>query len=98
LSNGLYPFIHKRKSFEHEKELRALIWTIEHGKNTWGINNKFKNVDGLNVPVDVSVLIERVFVAPTAPGWVHELVTSIVDRFGLSVPVVRSHLAESPFY
>lgn len=98
LSHGLYPFIHKRKSFEHEKELRALIWTIEHGKNASGANNKFKDVDGLNVPVNLNALIERVFVAPTAPVWVRELIESIVKRFGLSASVVQSKLLESPFY
>ena len=25
--NGMYPFIHKRREFEHEKEVRAFIWT-----------------------------------------------------------------------
>jgi hypothetical protein len=30
--NMLAPTMYKRKSFEHERELRAVIWTLEHGK------------------------------------------------------------------
>src|SRR5438128_9116768 len=47
------PIMYKRKSFEHERELRAAIWTLEHGKNNWGLDNKFKDVSGLYVPVDI---------------------------------------------
>ena len=33
LDNSLSPFMYKRKNFEFEDELRALIWTPQHGKN-----------------------------------------------------------------
>ena len=88
----------KRKSFEHERELRAVIWTLEHGKNSWGPENKFKEVSGLYVPVDVPTLVERVHIAPTAPNWVRELIDSLIKRFGYTIPVVQSSLAEAPFY
>jgi hypothetical protein len=96
--NILAPTMCKRKSFEHERELRAVIWTLEHGKNTWGPENKFKDISGLYVSVDISALIERVYVAPTAPSWVRELIDSLVKRFGYTIPVVQSGLAEAAFY
>jgi len=46
MGNTLSPFLYKRKSFEHEDELRSLIWTPQHGKNDI-LNpdkNKYKNV------------------------------------------------------
>ncbi len=69
MGNTLSPFVYKRKSFEHEDELRLLIWTPQHGKNDIlnPDNNKYKNVPGLYVPVDLKVLIEKVYVAPNAP-------------------------------
>ena len=33
MGNLISPFMYKRKSFEYEDELRALIWTPQHGKN-----------------------------------------------------------------
>jgi hypothetical protein len=96
--NALTPVISKRRSFEHERELRAVVWTMQHGKNGWGLENKLKDSNGLYVPVSTSSLIERVYVAPTAPGWVRELLESLMKKFGLSAPVLQSSLAEAPFY
>jgi hypothetical protein len=95
--NMLAPTMYKRKSFEHERERRAVIWTLEHGKNTWE-DNKFKDVSGLYVTVDIPVLVERIFVAPTAASWVRALIDSLVRRFGYSIPVVQSSLADAVFY
>jgi hypothetical protein len=49
--NVLSPFMFKRKSFEHERELRALIWTSEHGKNVSSPRtlNKYRDQSGLRV-------------------------------------------------
>src|ERR1700730_3104477 len=92
--NIMYPTIYKRKSFEHEKELRALIWTAQEGKNMFGSENKFKDESGLYVHVDILTLVERVYVAPTAPGWIRDLIASLIKRFGLEIPVVQSSLAD----
>lgn len=98
--NILSPFMYKRKSFEHEKELRALIWTPQHGRNDM-INpehNIYKNVSGLNVPVDLDVLIEKIHLAPSAPDWILELVKAVTKRYGLVKEVVRSSLDATPLY
>jgi hypothetical protein len=96
--NLLFPFMHKRKSFEHEKELRALIWTPQHGKNdlTDPSKNKFKDTPGLYVPVDIKALIQAVFVAPTADRWFADLVSSLTRRFDLNLTVVKSRLTDLP--
>lgn len=100
LGNTLSPFMYKRKSFEHEKELRALIWTPQDGKNFIGnpAINKFRDHVGLYVPVNLEVLISRVFVSPTAPQWMLELLESVVNMYGLKAPVVQSDLASTPVY
>lgn len=99
MGNVLSPFLHKRKSFEHERELRALIWTPQHGKNSMppGVN-KHAHDRGIYVSADLNVLVERIYVAPTAPQWFHELIRSLVKRFNLNKPVVQSDLAASPLY
>jgi hypothetical protein len=99
MGNLLSPFLHKRKSFEHERELRALIWTPQHGKNSMppGVN-KHAHDNGLYVSVELNDLIERIYVASTAPEWFHELINSLVTRFGLNKPVLQSDLAATPLY
>jgi len=98
--NALLPYLYKRKSFEHERELRAIIWTPQDGKNdlTDPNKNKFKNVFGIYVPVNIDVLIGRVYIAPTSPSWMVELIEAIVKRFGLNKQVVHSSLSEVPIY
>lgn len=59
--NILNPFVHKRKSFEHEKEIRAVLmkWPIEpfdFAKDTIG--------QGLLIPVDMNILVEKIYVSP----------------------------------
>lgn len=98
--NMLSPFLYKRKSFEHEKELRALIWTPQNGKNTIGnlSENKFRDQAGLYIPVNLEALISRVYLSPTAPYWMLELLESLFKKYGLKIRIVQSDLATTPVY
>src|SRR6266480_185169 len=97
---AFYPIMHKRKSFEHEHELRAVIWTVEGNKNQLPIQNpdvnRFKDIPGLYVPVELSTLIKAIYVAPSAPKWIVDLLNSLVKRYSLDKPIVHSELAASP--
>lgn len=97
-SNPLAPFLYKRKSFEHEHEVRALIppANIAEILRSPGVE---ANKPGEWVPVDIAQTIERVFIAPNAPDWFLELVQQVTNRYEQgAVPVVRSALAREPFY
>lgn len=100
MANGLSPFIHKRKSFEYEDELRALIWTLQNGGNDLNDpnNNKYSDTLGLNVPVDLSILVEKVYVSLSAPSWLREIVASVAEKYGLQKEIVQSDLASRPIY
>lgn len=100
MTNALSPFMHKRKSFEHEKELRALIWTAEDRKNLVGYppQNIYRDLTGLYVSVDLALLINHIYVTPTAPSWTVELLRSVVKKYGLEAKVIHSDLASAPLY
>jgi len=85
--NDLRLFMHKRKSFEHENEIRALI----HDEN-----DSEKN--GIFVPVDVPALIEKIYVAPTAEYWILDLVKSITKKYELNNEVIKSSLFDDPVF
>jgi hypothetical protein len=76
-------FMHKRLSFESEREVRAVLW---HGdKESW-----FElegHPAGVYVPVDPELLVEHVFVTPKAPSWFLDLVEAVSQRYGLAAPV-----------
>ena len=99
----LYPFVHKRRSFEFESELRAVITHYPEGEDPdGGVTaeelREATPVDGLTVAVDVGQLIQAVHVAPTAPHWFFDLVSSVVERYEISAKVVQSSLAEEPLF
>ena len=95
--NLLNLFLHKRKSYKYEEELRALIWTMEEGKNYLS-NNQYANIDGLAVKVNLDNLIDKIYIAPTAPTWIIDLLNSLLSKYGLTKPIVQSNLSEGEFY
>ncbi len=94
--NVLYPIIHKRKSFEHERELRALIW-FQNDRNRKLLEEKDLSY-GLSLKIDLKELIDSIYVSPNAPDWLHNLVQSVAKRYELEVDVHQSKINESPIY
>lgn len=96
--NTFYPFLHKRRSFEHERELRAVIQKLPVAEGR-GVDWTKELFDaGVYVPIDLGVLIESVSVSPTALTWFHELVESTTMKYGLKKEVVQSQLGQDPVY
>ena len=95
--NLFKPFLHKRKSFEHERELRACVWSspLVDGKPDWSIAPM---EHGCHVSVDAKRLVERVFVAPSAPPWFTRIVKSTVQKFGFDFPVLQSRMDDDPVF
>ena len=95
--NTFAPFLYKRRSFEHEKEVRAITLgdfeLVEKGRIRVA---QGRHETGAYYTVDISHLIEEVVVAPYADKWFIELVQSVASRYGITEPVSRSRLSESP--
>ena len=79
-------FWHKRKSFEYEKEVRAIIHNFEHG-------DEF----GINVQVNLHELIKCVYISPYAPIWFYDVVADVIGRYGYNFNISMSNMAETPF-
>ncbi len=86
-------FLHKRRAFEHEREYRAIlsldpnfVWDDE------------ENPYGKYIPIDVDLMIEKVFVSPGTPGWYTELIVSMCEKYGLQKEVVPSGLTKKPIF
>ena len=93
--NLFYRYLHKRKSFEHEKEIRAIACEIP--TNDQGIDLSRDICDiGKYYEVDLPLLIQEVVVAPFAPDWFLELVKSVTVRYNREFPVVKSAIAANP--
>jgi hypothetical protein len=80
-------FTRKRRSCEHEREVRAIVPFVRDG-----------SAAGLAVECDLSQLIEEVRVAPSAPSWFRDLVEAVAERHDLSVLVRQSDRDASPLH
>jgi len=77
-----YPVYYKRKSFDHERELRCVILDSNTGSAP----------DGVSVKLDVGTLLSRLYVSPEAPAWIADVIREELVHYGLSSSVVRSDL------
>ena len=96
-SNILGPFVHKRKSFEHEKEIRGLVskWPIS-GES---LDFTIETIDhGLQIKVYIETLIERIHVAPNAPRWFTSLVDNASKRYGYNFEIIQSQLKNKALF
>ncbi len=94
--------LRKRKSFEHEREIRAVAT-----ETAWG-DSPALDVDhqpktrfeggGDYVPTDLGTLIEGIYVSPEAPSWFFKLVRSTVRRFELDSRIHQSDLGRDPVF
>ena len=93
--NVLRPYLYKRKSFEHEREVRAIFQDYP--------DPEFERAEpaaecGLNFAVDVDRLIDKVYLAPTSAPWIAEVTQAVLDRFDVKRTVVHSSLAADPVF
>lgn len=80
------PIWYKRTAFQHENEVRAIF------------HEAGSKIDGMPVKMDLDLLIEKVYISPSAPGWFAELVKNVLKKYGLNKNVEHSKLDETPVY
>jgi hypothetical protein len=87
---------HKRKSFEHEKEVRAVFWDSSRLKDvlTEGPPEPAGNI----YAVDLNRLITAIYVSPAADDLLLDVVEGISNQYGLSAPVLMSGVNAPPAY
>ena len=91
------PFLHKRVSFEHEKEVRAVHASFGRPSEVNTIAGPFPP-DGIAIVTDAAVLISEVRVSPAAPSWFAAVVTDVTHKYGLECAVKQSELDGDPVY
>ena len=92
--NMFHPFLHKRRSFEHERELRAIVQFTEDAFK----NEKEPPEDGIWVNCDLDILVEHICVSPSSPKWFRELLQQILKRYGRAFTLQQSSLAAKPLF
>ncbi|WKV12188.1 DUF2971 domain-containing protein [Marivirga harenae] len=89
------PIIHKRKAFEHERELRlfAEIQDAVHDDYYWEDNE-----NGKFISCDLNKLIHKIILPPTSGGDVKRKVEEILGSNGKTSIIEKSSLLKPPVY
>ena len=97
--NPLLPFLYKRESYRHESEIRPIINLSKlDAMGKFQLKGK-PPIRGFLRPVDLSKLIQSVYIAPNTPNWFQELIVRVSNAFGLvNIPIIKSSLDREPFY
>lgn len=90
--------MHKRKSFDFERELRVIHWDGTESMEIIRGEREENTKTYIPVAINVDLLIEKVFVAPTSSMHFKETVESVMSKYGLVKEVGRSSLADGPIW
>lgn len=93
----LAQYIHKRRSFQHERELRIVLQD-QTGMAVARRQSRPQTEAGRAIAIDPTRLIEKIYVAPETPTWRRQAIEEIVNRFGLPETIVHSALDEPAIY
>jgi hypothetical protein len=88
------PIIYKRKIYQPERELRAIIRREPKGRT--GIVYKPRIDDGIYVPVNLDILINEIYLAPTTQKWQHTLLETMMNKYELNKRIIQSGLDDKP--
>jgi hypothetical protein len=81
--DAFFPFLFKRKSFQYEREVRIIS----------DVSTKNISVnDGLKINVDLSQLIEKIYIHPKSENWYKKLVIELVYKLNFNIEIEKSDL------
>lgn len=95
--NMLLPFVHKRLSFSHEQEVRALVMKLPPGAGN--PDTSIETIKhGLTINIDLRTLVENIYVSPSAPSWFTDLVETVIKKFGFNFEISQSDINKDPMF
>ena len=96
-NNALVMCARKEASYQHESELRAIIWDVENMTGSICDNAQCSHPHCLQISVDPASLISEVVAGPREQEWVLPLVKSVLLRYGCSIQVTSSDRLKKRF-
>ena len=78
-----FPFFFLFKTFQYEREVRIISDTSD---TSITIN------DGIKINVDISQLIDKIYIHPKSENWYKNLVIELVSKLGFDIAIEKSDL------
>lgn len=97
------PLFHKRKSYSHECEFRAVYSKVTDVAELLDGGEAHPDMfadfpAGEPVSVDLNQLIETVYIAPDSPTWFENAVEAVIREFEYDFETQRSSLERDPIF
>ena len=86
-NNSLVMCARKDSSYQHELEVRAMIWNVR----AFGSSSDL----GIHVPFNPQDFLMEIVVGPRSQGWITPLVKDIMTSYGISLLVTTSDRLKS---
>ncbi|MCG2610518.1 hypothetical protein LZZ90_03230 [Flavobacterium sp. SM15] len=81
--DAFFPFLFKRKSFQYENEIRVISDVTPQ---------KLSINEGLKIDVDITKMIEKIYIHPKSENWYKKLVIEVVSKLGFDFTIEKSDL------
>lgn len=88
------PYFHKRQEFAHANEVRIIYMQPLHEQR--GGPKLGQQEKGFLLPVDISIIVKEVVLAPQTPDWMSAMIKETTQRYGYNFPITTSQLLTSP--
>jgi hypothetical protein len=95
VGNRYLPYFFKRKSFEHEREVRFLIQEYQDIDED---ENYPQPVLGKDITIDLNSDLEELVFSPIMPAHVADALDKILSAVSLTVPTRQSTLSTKPVW
>lgn len=91
----IHPAFFKRKSFEHEQEVRLVILDMPKAP----LVDDSPKSKGKTLPLNLELLVEQILVSPDGPKWIEPQIRELLNRLGFGgIEVSRSDLYSPHVY
>lgn len=94
MDDPLAPFLHKRCMYQYENEVRCcyIMNEAEKSEFKWEEQDTY---NGVFIPIDLDMLIERIYISPYAPTWFRDLIARTNEAFHINKEIVHSTVFQS---
>lgn len=91
-TNAFYTSMHKRKAFEHEKEIRL----VKSDSKYWAVGSS-EPPTGIDCNWEINT-IENIFVNPYSEHWYYEVIRELLEKYNIKINLNWSSLKGLPYY
>jgi hypothetical protein len=89
---AFFPGTFKRKSFEHERELRVICKTLYDPNFQDKMHIEPDTPFGKKINCEIADLIESIYISPTSDVWFENLVNTILIKLNIKFQLIPSKL------